>query len=178
MSYQVKKTIASMVSGVPVLVAYCIHAFLQLSARGAEIANDLSFWASTMLVFIGIGVGFSIIVQIFFHVGVAAGGEIKRRVSAEIAKEIKKKVPDFSAGKPMKEVDCTEIEAEDEMDKLISLKAMRIGYITAGAGFIASLVTLVLKLPPAVMINTLFLSLGLGSLLEGIAQLYYYKRGV
>lgn len=67
---------------------------------------------------------------------------------------------------------------EDEMDKLINLKSMRNGYIVVGAGFVASLITLVLQAPPAVMLNIVFVSFMLGSLFEGFSQLYFYRRGI
>jgi hypothetical protein len=67
---------------------------------------------------------------------------------------------------------------EDEMDKLIQLKATRNSYVVAGIGFILSLITLVLQKPPAVMLNIMFLSCFLGSLFEGFTQLYYYRRGI
>lgn len=178
MSYQEKRTIASLVSGVPVLVAYCIHAFLKWQAGGEAIAHDLASWAITMLIFIGIGIVVAIITQIVFHIVFAAGGEIKKQVKAEIRKEMGKHAPDMSVSRDAGDDECAEIEKEDEMDKLINLKSMRIGYIAVGAGFMVSLVTLALKLPPAVMLNTAFLSFGLGSLLEAIAQLHYYRRGV
>lgn len=67
---------------------------------------------------------------------------------------------------------------EDEMDKLIELKAMRIGFAIAGIGFVLSLITLVLDYAPAVMLNVIFFSFSIGSMIEGITKLYFYKRGV
>ena len=67
---------------------------------------------------------------------------------------------------------------EDEMDKLIGLKAMRISFAVVGIGFIAALVSLVLNYSPAVMLNIMFVSFGIGSMVEGITQLYFYRRGV
>jgi hypothetical protein len=67
---------------------------------------------------------------------------------------------------------------EDEMDKLIQMKSMRLAFIVAGIGFIAALVSLVLNSSPAVMLNILFISFSVGSLFDGFAQLYYYKRGL
>lgn len=178
MCYQEKKTIASMIAGVPVLAAYCIYGYQKVQSGGDAIGQDLTFWAITMLTFIGIGVAAAILTQIVFHIVFAAGGEIKRQVSAEIQKEIAKKTSAVPVGQAKGEDACAEIESEDEMDKLISLKASRIGSITTGAGFLIALVTLALRMPPAIMLNAVFLSFGLGSLLESIAQLHYYRRGV
>ncbi len=179
MSYQEKRTIMSMATGAPVIVAYCIWAALKWQAGGEAIGNDLRFWANGMLLFIAIGVVVAIVGQIVFHVIVAAGGEIRRRVSGEIAKEVSKKSPGAAIPKTVAaEEPCGEIETEDEMDRLINLKASRAVVITAGAGFLVGLVTLAVGLPPAVMLNIGFLALGLGSLLEAVAQLRYYRAGV
>jgi hypothetical protein len=175
MSYQEKKTIVSMVTGVPVLVAYCIYVFLKYQSGAADI-NDLSSWAVSILVFIGIGVGIAIITQIIFHIAVAAGGQIKRQISLELAKS--KKGTARSESALAEEPDCSEFENEDEMDKLIGLKTMRIGYVISSIGILAGIVMLAVKLPPPYMLHTLFIACGIGSLSEGIAQLHYYRRGI
>ncbi|MEZ4628560.1 MAG: hypothetical protein R2912_10930 [Eubacteriales bacterium] len=84
--------------------------------------NDLQFWAKTILIFIGIGVVALIIIQIVFHILMA------------ISKAVQQKLRD-------NEVDEAEIErsikvevAEDEMDKMIELKANRFGYTIVGPG--------------------------------------------
>ena len=67
---------------------------------------------------------------------------------------------------------------EDEMDKLISLKSMRVGYAIGGLGFIAALISLVMGSPSGVMLNIMFGSFFAGSLIESLAQLVYYRRGI
>lgn len=178
MSYQEKKTIVSMLTGVLLLAAYCVFAYLNYRTGGPEIGQDLSFWAASMLVFIGIGIGAAIITQIIFHIVIAAGSEIKRHIAAEITKEMTQadRKPINSAADD--EMDWSEFDTEDEMDKLIGLKAMRISYAIVGVGFILALVTLVVKLPPAVMLNTIFVAACLASLTEGAASLYYYRKGI
>ena len=63
MSYQEKKTIVSLVTGVLILAAYCIYAFNKMTAL-----DNLKFWASTMLIFIGIGVVALIVILIVFQI--------------------------------------------------------------------------------------------------------------
>ena len=150
-----------MVSGVLVLAAYCIYTFTKYGSGAVE-PDDLKFWAVTMLIFIGIGVVATIIIQIIFHILLAISIAVKERERDE--KEIDKKI------------EATMVE--DEMDKLIGLKSLRIGFIFAGVGFVAALVSLVLNFPPAVMINILFLSFNVGSLSEGFLSLHYYRKGV
>jgi uncharacterized BrkB/YihY/UPF0761 family membrane protein len=161
MSYQEKRTLASIVTGVLVVAAYCINAFGKIQSQTAD-QNDLKFWSTTMLIFIGIGVAAVIVVQIVFHILFSISIAVKERNCND--KEIEKRVE--AAVK------------EDEMDKLIELKSMRLGFSICGAGFIAALISLALNSSAAVMLNILFLSFSLGSLLEGVMSLHYYRAGV
>ncbi len=153
MYYQEKKTIVTTLSGILVLAAYCIYVYQNLQKGTADLANDLKFWATTMLIFIGAGIVAIIIIMIIFHIINAIVNEATRQ-----------------------EDDVTLVE--DEMDKLIALKAMRNSFAVVGAGFILSLVTLVLQMPVAVMINVIYFSFNAGSIFEGISQLYFYRKGV
>ena len=165
MSYQEKRTIVSIITGAIVLAAYCIYAFGQYNS-GAVAQGDLKFWAGTMLVFIGIGVAASIVIQIIFHILLSVAIAAQKKIRDENCddKEIEKTI-----GAEM---------VEDEMDKLIELKSMRVGFFFAGIGFVAGLVALVLNYSPVVMLNILFLSFLSGSLLDGFTQLYYYRKGI
>jgi len=165
MSYQEKKTIVSILTGILLLAAYCIYTFSRIQSSMASL-EDVKFWATAMLMFIGIGIVASIIIQIVFH------------ILLSIAIAIKKQVQNGKC-------DDTEIEraielemVEDEMVKLIELKSMRISFAVAGAGFVAALISLVMGCPPALMLNIVFGSFCIGSLIEGITQLYFYKKGV
>jgi hypothetical protein len=165
MSYQEKKTGTSIFTGAVVLAAYCIYAFGQYNS-GAVMPGDLKFWAVTMLIFIGIGVAASIVIQILFHILLSISIAVKEKIRDEQCddKGIEKKI---------------ELElVEDERDKLIELKSMRIGFAIAGVGFVGALVALVLNYSPVVMLNILYISFCIGSLFEGVGQLYYYRKGV
>ncbi len=161
MSYQEKRTITSMVSGLLILAAYCLYAFGKYR-QGLVDLSDLKFWAGVMLLFIGIGVGAVMIIQILFHILLAIGIAVKERECDD------KKIS--------KTIEATVVE--DEMDKLIELKALRISFAIAGVGFVSGLASLALGHPPAVMLNLLFLTVSLGSVAEGFMSLYYYRKGV
>jgi hypothetical protein len=159
MSYQEKRTLTSIVTGALVIAAYCIYAFGKIHPQAADLTN-LKFWATTMLIFIGIGVVAAIVIQIIFHILLSISIAIKEGSDKEIEKKVEAAV------------------VEDEMDKLIELKSMRLGFGICGAGFIAALISLVLGYPAAIMLNILFLSFSLGSLFEGVLSLHYYRTGV
>lgn len=165
MSYQEKRVITSIVTGVLILATYCIYVFSRYHS-GAVAPDDLKFWAGTILIFIGIGVAASIVIQIVFHILLAISIAVKKKMQDEKCedKEIEKKIQAEMV--------------EDEMDKLIELKSMRLAFILAGIGFIAALVFLVLNYSPVVMLNILFFSFCVGPLFEGFAQLYFYRRGL
>ncbi|HEX2945913.1 MAG TPA: hypothetical protein VHT96_08140 [Clostridia bacterium] len=168
MYYQEKKTIASIISGVLILAAYIAYGVSRYLEIGYDLLNDLKFWATAMLLAIGGGIVVTIIIQIIFHIILA--------VSNEVAKELSKR-----STRSGKDETCEELEInsfEDEMDKLISLKAMRNSFIVVGAGFVAALVSLYMEMPPAVMLNVIFAAFVLGSLFEGFSQLYFYRRGI
>lgn len=165
MSYQEKRTGASILTGILMLAAYCIYAFGKFNS-GAVAPSDLKFWATTMLIFIGIGVGASIVIQIVFHILFSISIAVKKKIENE----------DFDD----KEIERT-IEAEiveDERDKLVELKSMRLGFIIAGVGLVSGLVAVVLNSSPVVMLNIFYLSFWVGSLVEGVGQLYYYRKGL
>ncbi len=165
MSYQEKRTIVSTLTGVLVLAAYCIYAAGKYQA-GLLAPGDLKAWALTMLIFIGIGVAASIIIQIVFHILLSIAIAVQQKIRNEACEdqEIEKSI--------------NAEMVEDEMGKLIELKSTRVGFFFAGIGFVAALLSLVLGYPPVVMINILFISFSAGSIFEGFMQLYYYRKGV
>ena len=163
MSYQEKKTLLSLVTSVLLMASYCFYAF---GKAGMAHMNDLQFWAKTILIFIGIGVVALIIIQIVFHILMA------------ISKAVQQKLRD-------NEVDEAEIErsikvevAEDEMDKMIELKAKRFGYTIVGLGFVAGLIAIAFGASAVALLNILFLTSWVGSFIEGLVQIRYYRRGI
>ena len=165
MSYHERRIIVSLITGVVIIAAYCIYAFGRYQS-GAVAADDLEFWARTMLIFIGIGVVVTIVIQIIFHILLAIGIAATKKIRDEQTddKEIEKSI--------------NAEMVEDEMDKLIELKSTRVSFAIAGVGFVGALLALLLDYSPAVMLNVLFISFCAGSILEGFAQMYYYRRGI
>lgn len=165
MSYQEKKTIVSIISGIILLATYCIYAFTRVSLEMVA-PDDLKFWATTMLIFIGIGIVSTIIIQIVFHILLSIAIAVKKQVMGEKCddKEIEKTI---------------DLEmVEDEMDKLIELKSMRVSFIIAGIGFVSALLSMVFYSSAAVLLNIIFLSFCVGAIAEGITRLYFYRKGI
>lgn len=161
MTYQTKKTLVSLMASLILLISYCISVYNDFS-KALILENDASFWARKMLLFIGIGIVINIISFIVFHILLSVNLTVKD--STKDSKEINRKL---------------ELEmVEDEMDKLIELKSLRVGYIIASIGFILGLILLALNASLAIVLNTLFLSFFVGAIAEGISNLFYYFRGI
>lgn len=165
MSYPEKRTIVMMISGALVLAAYCIYAFGQVQA-GAVMPGDLKFWARTILIFIGIGIAATIAIQIIFHILLSIGIAVSKKISDV----------DFKEEEIEKSIQAEMVD--DEMDKLIELKSNRIGVMLGGFGFVAALIAVLLGYSAAVLVNMVFIAFSLGTIAEGFAQLYYYRRGI
>lgn len=165
MSYQEKRSIVSIITGAIILAAYCIYAFGKYQS-GLDGPEDLKFWASTILIFIGIGIVAFIVILIIFHILLS--------ISIAVSKAVKDGNYDDKEIEKAIQVDMI----EDEMDKMIELKSMRFGFIVAGIGFIGGLVALILNSSAVVMLNIFFISFSVGSILEGFVKIFYYRRGI
>ena len=68
-------------------------------------------------------------------------------------------------------------EKADERDKLVSLRAMRNGYVIASLAGIASLFTLAFSANPAQAAYILFFGLMLAGVVDSVSRLVYYRIG-
>jgi len=173
MTYQIARKITRMLSGTVLFIVYLVQVNNRYQS-GVLALEELQSLAQLMLVFIGISIGMTIAVEIIFHVlysiGIAVKESVKvgscndedreRNIEENIEKNIKQEM------------------VEDEMAKLIDLKSLRVGYVTTGIGFFASLIILVLGYPVFLMVNILFGSFFLAGIMEEFAKIIYYLRGV
>lgn len=165
MSYQEKRVLVSVLTGAALMTAYAVNALGKYYA-GLTAPEHIMLWAITMLQFIGIGIAAAIVIQIVFHILISVAIAAKESIRN-----------DKCGDDHIKKAIALEM-VEDEMDKLIELKSMRIGFAVAGGGFMIGLITLALGYTPVLMLNLLFAAFSVGSLLEGLTQLYYYRKGV
>jgi len=168
MYYQEKKAIAVIFAMLLIIAAYGVYVISKYREIGADLLYDLKFWAAAMLIAIGGGIVLIIIILIIFHIILS--------VANEVAKEAAGKAGCGAGDESFGEVEI--LDFEDEMDKLIALKAVRNSFAVVGAGFIASLVSLYMEMPPGIMLNVIFISFNFGSLVEGFSQLYFYRKGI
>jgi hypothetical protein len=165
MSYQEKRVIVSIITGLILLGVYCIYAFERFQS-GIMAPDDVKAWSGMILIFIGVGILASIVIQIVFHILLSMSIAIEENLRTGQCdnKDIEKTI---------------HLEmVTDEMDELIELKSMRIGFIVAGLGFILALLTQYFEYSSAILLNVLFIAFSIGSLIEGVTQLYFYRKGV
>lgn len=158
MSYQSKRTITSMAAGIILLAAYIIYA----TGKNAPGPDNFKAWALLMLIFIGIGIVALIIIQIFFNIAFSIGIAVKEQNRSD--EEVERII--------------SSTMAEDERDKLISMKAARGGYMFAGIGFVGGLTALALGAPAIAALHIMSGAFAAGSILEGGMSVYLYEKGV
>ncbi len=149
MSYQEKKTLANMFGFILTMAIYGGYVLQVLRAGGVDLQNDLAFWGRTILTVVVIGIVLIIVSQIVLAIIYA-----------------------------MAEREQTDPSFEDELDKLIELKADRTSFVFVGVGFVTSMILLAAHQSAPVMINTIFFSFLGGELAAGAAKIYYYRRGI
>jgi len=161
MSYNSKKTIASMVAGVVLVVAYIIYAL----GGSAPAPDDLKAWAVSMLIFIGIGVAVTIVIMILFHIAFAIGVAIKEKVQGNEPDENVERIVKSSM-------------VEDERVKLIERKSNRVEHTFAGVGFVGMLFVLACGTSVVAALHIMLGAICGGMLIGGCINIYYHERGV
>jgi len=156
MSTKSKSIVTSTVAGIVFVAAYAFYV-----TRPENTPQTLQWWAVTMLIFLGIAIIVLIVVQIVFHMVLAAGIAVSEGGDDSRIKRI-----------------LASTMAEDEMDRHIELRSARAGYICAGIGFVAVLATLALGASAVVALHVLFGSFFVGSVVSGVVSVYGYERGL
>lgn len=149
MSYQEKSSVVSIVSNLMVLVFYSFFIKAKIASGLVSDENALKYIAVTMLIVIGASIILRIINLIIFSI-----------ITVIITR------------------DESEIEAEDERDKLFGYKSERVSQIIAGVGFLAGLITLAFGLTPVIMVNILFYTFIAGDIVASIVKISMYRKGM
>lgn len=127
---------------------YSLYVYNKYITKNPEIINDFQFWGKAFLVLILVMIVSMIILMIVFAI-------VNKIVTNE-------DIPSLS----------------DEMDKLIDLKAIRISRWVYSLCFILAMASQAIGMQPWVMFVILISSCFAGGIAEGIAKIYYYRKGV
>ena len=148
MSFQEKQSILSLFNGIIILGIYSIYVYQKYLLATPEIINDFKFWGKIFIILIPI----VIVVQIVMHILFYIGNTIVTRESPP--------------------------EKQDEMDKLIELKSMRLSHWIFILGFFLAMGSQALGMANWVMFVCL---IGFGfaaGLASDMAKIYFYRKGV
>jgi hypothetical protein len=148
MDIKEKRIFISLVSSVLIMGFYAWYVYSRYIAGNLEILNDFRFWGKSFLILIPVAIGTQIIIQIVFAIYIHVTSK--------------------------EEID----PIEDERDKLIELKAIKISHYIFIVGFMLAMGSLALGWRPWMMFVILISSGFIASAVNEIARLYFYRKGV
>ncbi len=142
-----KQILVTIITLILIFGGYAFYVYQKYIEPDFTIVNNFQFWGKAFLILIPVTIVSQIIIHIVFAI-------ITKIVTNEDL--------------PTK---------TDERDKLIELKSIRISHWIFTAGFLLSMVTLVLNMQPYVMFITLIASGFISGIVSEIVKLYYYRKG-
>jgi hypothetical protein len=142
-----KQILVTVIGMILIIACYSLYVYNKFIAVNFNIINDFKFWGKTFLILIPVTIVFQIIIHIVFAI-------INKIVTNEDMPTL-----------------------VDERDKLIDLKAIRISHWIFTLGFLLSMVSLVMGMPPYVMFITLIASGFISGIVSELAKIYFYRKG-
>jgi len=115
--------------------------------------NDSKFWASTMLIFIGILIVMTIVILVAFH------------IAYEVIYTVKNEKGQID-------------DVVDEMEKLISLKSVRNGGIVSSVAILFAPVLVLFDVSLIWVLNVVYIGFFVAAIFEECSKLYFYRRGI
>lgn len=148
MDQKEKQVLVTLSATILTLGLYALYIYKMYITSDPEIINSFRFWGNAFLILIPVAIVAQIIVHIVFAI-------INKIVTNE--------------DMPSK---------DDERDKLIELKSIRISHWIFISGFTFAMGSQSIGMQPWVMFVTLFSSGFISSIVSEIARFFYYHRGV
>jgi hypothetical protein len=143
-----KQIIVSTISSILIFGFYSLYVYHKYVAGNLSVINDFKFWGKAFMILVPVTIVAQIIIHIVFFI-------INKIVTNE-------DIPSIT----------------DEMDKFIELKALRLSHWTFALGFLLAMGSQAIGMQPWVLFITLISSGYAGAIAEGIAKIYYYRKGV
>lgn len=148
MEQKEKQIIVTIAATVLTMAVYVYVVYSKYIAADPGIINDFRFWGKSFLVLIPVAIVIQIVIHILFAI-----------LNAIVTRE---ELP----------------TKDDERDKLIELKSIRVSHWIFTAGFLLSMGSLAIGMQPWVMFVTLISSGFLSGIISEIVKIFYYRRGV
>ena len=149
MSYQEKNITVSVMTYILILGFYVVNLFQMYQTEGLVSTRVFGLWAIVILAAIIVNIAASILTNIALSIVHA----IQTRTNE------------------------SERFIEDERDKLIELKGMKVSYIAYSLGVLIAMLTFVFGQPPLVMFSLIVLFSLVAEIIGDMAQIYLYRRG-
>ncbi len=148
MSFQERRAIANIISTLLATGLYAAYMLPRLPEGDPYAPAVFHFWGSFFLLLIPVTVVTRILVTILFMIVNTLATRVEE--------------PDIM----------------DERDKLVELKATRIGFYIFSLGFVVAMIALVAEQPPSAMFIILIVAGVLSEMCGELLQVYFYRRGV
>lgn len=148
MQYQEKRTIAFLLSNLGVTGFYCLFLYLNWTQKFTVQSDDLAFWGGAILGIIPI----HMLVRILIMIAFAVSQHVHPTGDS--------------------------VELEDELDKLIDLKATAFSQTVFLVGILIGLGCLAFGLPAKFLVFSLALSIPISGIAGDIKTFILYRRGV
>lgn len=143
-----KQTLVTIAATILIMVIYSLYIYNRYIAVEPEIINEFRFWGRSFIILIPVAIITQIIIHILFAI-------INKIVTNE-------DIP----------------TRDDERDKLIELKSIRVSHWIFTLGFFMAMGSVALGMQPWVMFVTLIYSGFLSGIISEIVKIFYYRRGV
>jgi len=148
MAQKEKRILVSTLATLVILLVYSLIVYNRYMVPDPALVHNTGFWAKAFLLLIPVMMVAQIIIHIIFAI-----------VSKIITNE---EIPTIT----------------DEMDKLIELKAMRVSHWIFILGIVLAMGSQAIGMAPWILFATLAGSMFLACIVEGIVQIWFYRKGV
>lgn len=148
MEQKEKQVLVSLIASLIIIVFYSLWVYGKYIESNPGIINDLKFWGRSFIVLIPVAIITQIVIHILFAI-------INKIVTGE----------DLS-------------DKDDERDKLIELKSLRVSHWVFVVGFMSAMGAVALGMELWVMFVTLIFSGFLSDLISSSVKIWYYRKGV
>lgn len=148
MDIKEKRILVSLVSSVAIMAIYCFCVYYRFIHSNPALLHDLRFLGKWFLIMVPVAIVAQIIIQILLAIYLKVSGH--------------------------DDID----PIEDERDKMIELKAIKISHYIFIIGFMMAMGSLGMGMKPSVMIFVLMIMGFLASVVNEVLRLWYYRKGV
>jgi hypothetical protein len=148
MEQKERQILVTIISTILIFAIYSLYVYNKYIAGNPEVINDFKFWGKTFVILIPV----SIVAQIIIHIVFAI---INKIVTNE-------DVPTIN----------------DERDKLIELKSIRISHWIFTLGFLLAMGSQAIDMKPWIMFFVLIFSGFVSGIVSEAVKIYYYRKGV